>query len=578
MGMGFIKKVKVKTKLFASFGIMVFMMILIGISGTYYLQKINTNACSMYDNNMYSINLLNKLDKNFLQIDYYVEKLVFEKDTSKSQTYIDKINALVTEDNKLMNSYENIGGGYDAGWQPGEKEAYTGFKSNLSTYRSLRDQVISLAKSGDFDTAQSKFSQVEQARDNTFTYIEKVISINENAAKKADSQNDSDYNFAKMVFVVIIFTGVVLAIIMALILIISITKPLIKIKEFAKKMSDYDFSQPLEISREDEFGQTGNALRIAQNNISELIKTIIENTDNLNGESKTIYTASEVLNEKFIEINSSIKDIGKDNQEVSAAVEEITASIEEVNSSVSELAAKATEGSSNANDFRNRANEVELQSQKAIKEIQSIYEEREKGIKNSIEDGKVVQEIKVMADAIASISEETNLLALNAAIEAARAGEQGKGFAVVAEEVRKLAEQSKEAVSTIHVTIDKVQSAFDTLSNNSNELLKFMIENVRPQLLAFLDTGKRYGEDAQFVNAMSEELAAMAEEIDATIHEVSQAITHVTMLSQDSANNSDQIVNKSNEAANSMESITTTIEEQTEMTQKLDELVSKFNI
>lgn len=62
------------------------------------------------------------------------------------------------------------------------------------------------------------------------------------------------------------------------------------------------------------------------------------------------------------------------------------------------------------------------------------------------------------------------------------------------------------------------------------------------------------------------------------VHEVSQAITHVTMLSQDSANNSDQIVNKSNEAANSMESITTTIEEQTEMTQKLDELVSKFNI
>ena len=62
-----------------------------------------------------------------------------------------------------------------------------------------------------------------------------------------------------------------------------------------------------------------------------------------------------------------------------------------------------------------------------------------------------------MADTIGSIAEQTNLLALNAAIEAARAGEQGKGFAVVAEEVRKLAEQSSQAVLSIQDTIVKVQ-------------------------------------------------------------------------------------------------------------------------
>ena len=56
-----------------------------------------------------------------------------------------------------------------------------------------------------------------------------------------------------------------------------------------------------------------------------------------------------------------------------------------------------------------------------------------------------VGSIQNVVELIKGISDQTNLLALNASIEAARAGEQGKGFAVVAEEVRKLAEQSKEA-------------------------------------------------------------------------------------------------------------------------------------
>ena len=55
-----------------------------------------------------------------------------------------------------------------------------------------------------------------------------------------------------------------------------------------------------------------------------------------------------------------------------------------------------------------------------------------------------VGSIQNVVELIKGISDQTNLLALNASIEAARAGEQGKGFAVVAEEVRKLAEQSKE--------------------------------------------------------------------------------------------------------------------------------------
>lgn len=131
--------------------------------------------------------------------------------------------------------------------------------------------------------------------------------------------------------------------------------------------------------------------------------------------------------------------------------------------------------------------EIKQRLQSSIDEIakstQTVYHAVEQVAKSATSLAKAGQESVAMAkllqeknadtikviEFITNIAGQTNLLGLNAAIEAARAGEQGRGFAVVAEEVRKLAEQSREATEKIQATLNEMNQAVEDISKSIEE-------------------------------------------------------------------------------------------------------------
>jgi methyl-accepting chemotaxis protein len=371
---------------------------------------------------------------------------------------------------------------------------------------------------------------------------------------------------------------VVLGIILTVTTLSKMITPLNSIRKMAKRMSEYDVSTDLDISKMDEFGIIGQALNKAQHNLRDIIKVCSEHAANVCALSEETSATVQEIAANLENINLEFEKIDSSTQENSGNVEEIYASIQQVTSNMEELETRAETGNRNSNNIKERAKTLGINSKKAIESTRDVYHGKEFNIRKAVEDAKVVEEIKVMADSIASIAEQTNLLALNAAIEAARAGESGKGFAVVAEEVRKLAEESSSSVVTIKNTIERVQQAFKNLSENGQDLLEFIGENVSSDLKDYGNIAVQYTEDGNFISEMSQQIAEMSGHVTASIEQVSAAIENTAKNSEAVSSSTHNIQQGIGDTSIVMKQVVEMIGKEAAKAEELNNIISKFKL
>lgn len=355
-----------------------------------------------------------------------------------------------------------------------------------------------------------------------------------------------------------------------------ITTMLSKLNEISNNGGD--LTQRIDFHSNDEIGEMAKSFNLMQESFREIIHVVIN-------ESKNVENKVGKTNENMDNLSELIENVYATTEELSSGMEETAASTAEMgnttslmNLDIKGIAEKAKSEAENSKLINERAYELKNKAIYSMENAKKINSQTQSKLLEAIEKAKEVEKIRVLSEAILEIASQTNLLALNASIEAQRAGEAGKGFAVVAEEIRKLAEDSKNTVSEISNISNIVMAIVDNLVDTSQDMIKFINVDVINDYEMIVKTGEQYSKDAAMVYDMTTEFSEKSNNTLDSMTRVVDAVKQINDSNNELANGTNNIAENMNTISESSGNVVELIKEVSVSTNKLVGMVNNFKV
>lgn len=378
-------------------------------------------------------------------------------------------------------------------------------------------------------------------------------------------------------FLIILAVTILLSTILVFLFTYRIRKRLQAVTNAMALAGNGDFTTEIRDNSKDELGQLAVSYNLMTSNLKGMLNEVIIASKEVSYSSEELTASAEQTSKATETITVSIQEVASGAEHSTASVNESASALEEVTSRVQSISESASFISQVSSQATEKAKEGGDFVSKTVNQINSI----DRSVKESGEVLKSLdqrsQEIGDISEVISGIAEQTNLLALNAAIEAARAGEQGKGFAVVANEVKKLAEQSRESSSQISKLVLDIQKEM-ALSNQS---MRQVSGDVKNGLQIVQQTEVSFKEILSYIESLVNhinDMAATTEEVTANIEEITSSVSEISNVSNETSMHTQSVAASAEQQLASMEEIAASAHSLSKLADDLQKIVYRFKI